>query len=67
MLLGERSLHHSLQITQPLLQISLEMYPQETPAALGENIRVNVRAGLGHIDGASSRELIDNCISWLRG
>lgn len=35
--------------------------------ALGENVRVNVRAGLGHIDGASSLELIESCIAWLGG
>ncbi len=40
---------------------------QRFAAALGEDVRVNVRVGLGHIDGASSAELIDSCIGWLRG
>jgi pimeloyl-ACP methyl ester carboxylesterase len=40
---------------------------QRFAAALGEDVRVNVRAGLGHIDGASSPQLIDSCIAWLGG
>jgi pimeloyl-ACP methyl ester carboxylesterase len=40
---------------------------QRFAAALGETVRVNVRAGPGHIDGASSLELIESCIAWLRG
>ena len=40
---------------------------QRFAAALGEDVRVNVRVGLGHIDGASSAELIDSGIGWLRG
>jgi uncharacterized protein len=40
---------------------------QRFAAALGEDVRVNVRAGLGHIDGASSLELIESCIAWLCG
>jgi hypothetical protein len=38
---------------------------QRFAAALGEDVRVNVRAGLGHIDGASSPELLESCIAWL--
>jgi fermentation-respiration switch protein FrsA (DUF1100 family) len=40
---------------------------QRFAVAIGDNVRVNIRVGLGHIDGASSPELIDSCISWLRG
>jgi uncharacterized protein len=40
---------------------------QRFAAALGKDVRVNVRAGLGHIDGASSPELIESCIAWLHG
>ena len=40
---------------------------QRFAAALGDDVCVNVRAGLGHIDGASSLELIDSCIAWLGG
>jgi hypothetical protein len=36
-------------------------------AALGDHVRVNARAGLCHIDGARSPELIESCIAWLRG
>lgn len=40
---------------------------QRFAAALGESVRVNVRPGLGHIDGGSSQELVDSCVAWLRG
>ena len=39
---------------------------QRFATALGHNVQVNVRAGLGHIDGASSPELIESSIAWLR-
>jgi pimeloyl-ACP methyl ester carboxylesterase len=35
--------------------------------ALGENVRVNLRAGLGHIEVASSPDVIESCIAWLGG
>jgi pimeloyl-ACP methyl ester carboxylesterase len=40
---------------------------QRFAAALGDHVRVNVHPGLGHLDAASSPELIDNAIAWLRG
>jgi uncharacterized protein len=40
---------------------------QRFAAARGEGVCVNVRPGVGHIDGASSQELVDSCIAWLRG
>jgi pimeloyl-ACP methyl ester carboxylesterase len=40
---------------------------QRFAAELGGDVRVNVHPGLGHIDGASSPELIASAIAWLRG
>ena len=40
---------------------------QRFAAAFGDDVRVNVHASLGHIDAASSMELIESCVAWLRG
>jgi pimeloyl-ACP methyl ester carboxylesterase len=40
---------------------------QRFAAAVGRNVSVNVRAGFGHIEAASSLELIENCVALLRG